>query len=113
MWFDVSTGIWIGALGGSLLGIIGGTLGAIASKLAPKGKCRGLILNTMKILIAIGILFLITGIIAFFVGQPYHVWYPLTLLGGIASFVIPFPYLQIKKMYTASELKKMYIDDMK
>ncbi len=114
-WFDGPTAGLIGGIAGSLIGVIGGGVwGTCARIWAPKGRHRKLITVSAHCFTAIGALLLITGGVAFFLGQPYHVWYPFFLLGLIMAILFPcIFYFDINKQYMASELRKMQIDDMK
>jgi len=87
-WWTAESGTWIGALGGAGLGILGGTLGGLAGALAPRGKGRRVILTSHVALLTVSALALLTGLSALGLRQPYHVWYPLTLVGGIGTLVL-------------------------
>ena len=113
MWFDASAGALIGAILGTSLGLFGGVWGAVTGVSASKGKCRRLVLNWGWIMVGAGVLFLLVAGVAFFAGQPYHVWYPFLMAGLWPTIFLPFICYAVKKAYTASELKKMSIDDLK
>lgn len=113
MWFDGTTAGWLGAILGSSIGILGGLFGAVAGTCISQGRCRWLVLGALKSMIGLGLLLLITGGVAFFTGQPYHVWYGFTLCGWILSLITPSFHIIAQEAYTASELKRMQISDMK
>lgn len=112
MWFDQLTADWMGALLGSSLGIIGVALGVLTSIHAPKGRHRSLIINTIKALIALAVPILITGIAALAMAQPYHVYYPFLLTGGLMLLIMPYFYRLVKTTYTRIELEKSSRDVM-
>jgi ABC-type dipeptide/oligopeptide/nickel transport system permease subunit len=112
MWFDLYTGILIGSIGGSAVGVFGGTLGAMAGVFSRKGKFKKFILTSMIILMILGVISLCAGVIALMSGQPYHVWYPFTILGVILPVVEIPGYIAVKKGYAQAELKKMSVDDL-
>lgn len=106
-WFAEDTMIYFGAYGGAAVGVIGGLLGAAAGVLAPQGKGRGLILNTMLVLGCLGVVSLLTGILAAVLGQPYVVYYPFLLLGLILSSVMFAVRPAVSKRYQEAEQRKV------
>jgi len=105
--FMAKRGLWREAIG-----VIGGVWGAITGVSASKGKRRGLVLNSAKVLMVLGIASLIIAGAAFFTGQPYHVWFPFLVLGAWPTVFLPFIYHGVKKVYTQAELKKMSVDEL-
>ena len=93
----------IGGTAGALLGCLGGLLGLLAAM----GKARGFVLTMTKMLIALGMLMAIAGILAVASSQPYAVWYPLVLTGGILTFVFSVNLYPIKKRYDDLEIRRM------
>ncbi len=107
-WFDpIRFGALYGGVGGGLLGALGGMLGAAAGALAPKGKGRAFILGTFTLMIAIGAGHFVVGLYALFVGQPYGIWFPLLLLGGILTTVLGVLRPVVRKRYDEVETRKM------
>lgn len=113
MWFDAGIGNMVGAIAGSLVGITGGTWGAIAGINAPKGKHRGIVINFARVLLVLGAISLLIGIIALLSSQPKHVWYPFCVIGLIVLVCLIPNYLAVKKTYAKAELKKIAADDLK
>lgn len=88
-WFDpIRFGALYGGIGGGVLGALGGIVGAIAGSLAPKGKGRSFVLGAFAVMTLIGMAHLALGLYALFTGQPYGIWYPLVLIGGILTVVM-------------------------
>ena len=107
-WFDpIRFGAFYGGIGGGLLGGLGGMLGGLAGTLAPKGKGRSFILGAFTLMLLIGIGNLVVGIYALSVGQPYGIWYPLVLIGGILTVVIGSLRPVVRKRYQEFEARKM------
>lgn len=108
-WFDANLYAWIP---GTLLGVTGGTLGALAGTLAPRGKAKALILGFHGVAIGVSAMLLIIGIVAFILGQPYGVWYGLGLPGllGITVFGALFPV--ILKRYREAEERRLAAHDL-
>jgi len=107
-WWGERTGGWIGGLGGALIGILGGLIGTLAGL----GKARRLVLGLARGLFALGLVALAAGVIALTRGQPYEVYYPLLLGGGIASVVIGGCLPGIRRRYEQIELRKMAAMDL-
>ena len=112
MWFEPHMAGWIGGIGGSVIGVLGGTFGALAGIFVRKGKFKKFILTYAIVLIVIGAASLCTGLFALITGQPYHVWYPFTLIGALLSIQMPIFFRMMKKIYIQVELNKMNIDDL-
>ncbi len=105
-WFNPNTfGALYGAIG--VGGSLGGLLGAAAGILAPRGKCRTLILGAMVVLVAIGVVQLVLGIIALTSGQPYGIWYPMLLCGVIMTFVIGGLIPVVRMRYAQAEQRRI------
>lgn len=102
-WWSLQTGIWLGALGGSLLGIFAGLLGWLGAR----GRARSLVLGGMAVMIGVGAFLLVLGIVGFALGQPYEVAYPAALLGAIAVGVGLPRFFALRKSYQEQELRKM------
>lgn len=111
IWFSESTSNIVGAIMGSGFGVLLGLLGAFAGIYGSKGKLKRLILSSAIILLFIGAIILLIGLIALLSKQPYHVWYPFVLVGGIVVFVQLPSYSFIRKRFLQIELKKMEIKD--
>lgn len=112
-WFSAETGNLVGALGGAGIGIIGGTLGALAGTLVPKGKGRNLVLRGMLTMAVFGLISLITGVIALSGGQPYHVWYPMTMLGALLAGLFGGLTPLIRKRYQEVEARRLDADALR
>jgi hypothetical protein len=101
---------WGAALAGVAAGI-GGTLfgccGALIGCLAAMGKARRFVLATTKCLIALGIILTIAGVAAVVSRQPYFIYYPLVLVGGVLTFVFSINLYPIKRRYEDQEIRRM------
>jgi hypothetical protein len=101
-WSDRTAGL-IGGIAGSLLGVLGATLGLLVSR----RRARGFVVGTTIGFGIIGAGLLIAGAVAVATSQPYAVWYPLMLLGGLLtvfSFVLR---VLASRAYTDAEMRRM------
>lgn len=94
-------------MGGGVVGGLCGVLGAAVGVLAPRGKCRTLVLGGMALFGAIGVASLITGIVLAVMGTPYAVFYPLLLMGVILPGVLTPMYFVVRKQYQEAEVRRM------
>ncbi len=106
-WFSNRTMALVGAIGGSLIGVWSGLIGFLASR----GKARGFVLGSATVLIVLGVATFAIGTIVLATGQPYAVFYPLLLLGGIIIFVYGILRRVLPKRYEAIEMQKMHAMD--
>jgi hypothetical protein len=107
IWWDTATSGLVGAIGGGFFGLFGSVVGPVMGICAPKGKAKTFVLGSLMVAGAVGVAFLIAGIVALATGQPYHVWYPLMLIGGFGS-VVPGVLLPIARLrYRQAEQRRM------
>jgi hypothetical protein len=88
-----------GGFGGGIAGAVLGLWGAATGILVGRKKARNVVVyGSLTVMIA-GLAGVAAGIAALLLGQPYPVFYPLLLLGGLAS-VLPFALLaRIRQQY--------------
>jgi len=106
IWFSESTANIIFPIIGGGLSILFGLYGTFGGIFAPKGKFKRLILSAAIAFIAIGAIMLITGLFALISKQPYHVWYPFILTGGIILPILVPNYFILKKRFSKIEVGK-------
>ncbi len=107
-WWSGATAAWIGGVGGSVIGLCGALLGVLAGT----GRGRRLVLVFVPVMIVLGIAAAAAGVIALTLGQPYAVYYPLLLGGGIVAFVFGFNYPFVIQRYRQLEFRKMHAADV-
>lgn len=86
-WNNRQAGV-LGALAGSVLGLIGALVGWLGST----GRARSFVFGTTRAIAWIGLGLLLLGVFALASGQPYAVYYPLLLVGilsAVFGFLIP------------------------
>ncbi len=107
-WFDPqSFGTYFGALGGAAVGLLGGFFGGVGAWAAQRGKWRGLMLGGMAVVGGLCALSLIAGLAGLGLGQPYGVWYPLTLIGGLGAGCFLGLRPVMRKRYAEAESRRM------
>ncbi len=108
-WWSGRSAGWIGGIGGGLIGCLGGLVGFLAGT----GRARRFVLLLTKALFVVGLVCLILGVVALFQSQPYAVYYPLLLIGGLLTILIAVRLPGIRKGYEQRELRKMDAKDVK
>lgn len=112
-WWTAQQAGWFGAIGGSTLGILGGILGTLGGFCAPRGKCKGLVFSLIGIMLSLGAVSLVAGIVAVIAGQPYHVFYPLLLLGGITTFVVGALLPVFMARYRQADMRRLEAEELR
>jgi hypothetical protein len=112
-WWTAQQGNMIGAIGGSAIGILGGLIGAAGGILAPRGIGKLLIVGTMLVVTALGVAVLGAGIVALVESQPYHVYYPLLLCGGIPALVFGSLIPVVLMAYRRAELNRLAAEELR
>jgi hypothetical protein len=108
-WFNPNVYAWIP---GTLLGVAGGLEGALVGLLAPKGKCRTLVVSVhFGILLSCGLL-LVAGLVALLTGQPYGIWYGLGFPGLLGLVIVGSLTRRIRHQYAQAELRKSVAEDL-
>jgi hypothetical protein len=101
-WSERTAGI-IGGSGGALVG----TLAAFLGYLAGRGRGRSFVVGTLTSLIVAGSVLAVLGLVALAMHQPYAVWFPLLLLGGLLVGILPARLRQYRRHYETLELRRM------
>jgi hypothetical protein len=102
-WWGDWEGGWIGGIAGSLAGLLAVLLGALVSL----GRGRRLAIGLAVLLLVAGALGLAAGGFALLRAQPYAVYYPLLLIGGILTVLMACMLPVIRRRYRVAELRRM------
>jgi len=106
-WWSEQDAGWLGGLIGGSVGILGAAFGITAGL----GKARSIIVPTAIAAFCIGVVLLLVGTIALTTGQPYHVYYPCFIIGGVLAFVMGFNLPMLKRRYEQLEFQRMQAMD--
>lgn len=106
-WWTGSVGAWIGTIVGCSLGLIGTIVGILAAS----GRGRAYMLPLLVFGSILGVVLALVGIVALANGQPYNVYYPMLLAGGLCSFFGVFGFFRVRQHYATVELRRMNAHD--
>lgn len=94
-------------LPGTVLGCALGLYGSLVGILAWQGKAKTLVIGGFWFFFGISVVMLVAGAFAFFLGQPYGVWYGLGLGGLIGTVVLGANAFTIFNAYRRAEARKL------
>jgi hypothetical protein len=112
-WWTDQQAAWIGAIGGSAIGLIGAILGTLGGICVPRGKCKGWVLGLMAFNLVAGVALLTAGIVGLTAHQPYAVWYPLVLGGGILGFVNAGLLPVVRARYREADRRRLQAEELR
>jgi len=105
-WTEQQAGLY-GAIIGSLIGIMGAVIGCLAGL----RRAKQLTLGLFGLNIVLGVIAIIIGAIAVLCRQPWHVYYPLLLVGIIDVGVLGGNLWNLLRRYRGDELRQMAAAD--
>jgi hypothetical protein len=111
-WTDQQAGFF-GGIAGGVVGVLGGIVGTVCGICAPRGKCKGLVYGLSFCMIGAGIISLIAGALAFFLHQPYAVYYPLSLFGFICTTVFGSIMPVIHRRYQEADRRRLEAEEFR
>jgi hypothetical protein len=108
VWWNDRTAGAVGGIGGSLLGVLGAGLGILMAR----GRGRVFVIGVLWGLRVVGSAGLVVGAVAVASSQPYAVWYPVTLSGGLclALGLVLMPVA--RRRYAETELRRIRAIDL-
>jgi len=86
-WWTVQEAGLLGAMGGAAIGIVGALIGTLAGAFARQGKLKPVVMALLALLTVTCAGALVAGVTAVVAKQPYHVWFPLLLMGVIGTSI--------------------------
>jgi hypothetical protein len=108
-WFDANLYAWIP---GTALGCLAGLWGALVGTLGPRGRGKPLVFGLGWLLLAASLALAVAGVVAYFSGQSYGIWYGLGLGGVIGVVVVGGLLPVVHTTYRAAEQRSMQAEDM-
>jgi hypothetical protein len=111
-WTEQSAG-WVGAIGGSANGLLGAVVGTIAGVWGPRGKGKRVVYALFAMAVVGGVAALAVGLYALAVGQPYSVWYPLVLLGGMDTLLFGVLTPVVRRVYRQAEARRLEAEELR
>lgn len=107
MWWSAEQANELGGWVGAGVGIVGGLFGSAMGLLIPRGKGRSFMIPAHVAITFAGVAMLIVGVIALAMSQPFHVYFPLLLCGGITAISLGCLLPVTLNGYRASERRRM------
>ena len=101
-WSNRTSGI-MGAMSGGVLGLLGAVIGILSSR----GKGRRATMGVLWLMLILGACCLVAGIVAVILQQPYRVYYPLLLIGILATALPAALMRTVRRRYENLELRRM------
>ena len=102
-WWSNKTGGWLGGI----LGILGGLIGTLYGFVVTRSQNTSVPFRFACSTIFVSAVMLCFGIVAFLLGQPNSVFYPLVLVGAIMTVVMTAQLPCLKRIQAARELRQM------
>lgn len=112
-WFSPEIGTYFGALAGGIGGALAGILGAVGGFLAPKGKGKSLVVGGMCFFFVFGVCSLAVGLAAVIQGQPYGIWYPFTLVGGLFAVIMGALLPVVLRSYRQADERRLRAEEFR
>jgi hypothetical protein len=88
-------------------------MGALIGFLVQTGRARSFVLGSMILLAALGVAVLAGGIAAVALKQPYGVYYPLLLGGGLSAIIFGSLIPVARHRYAETELRRITAADVR
>ena len=108
VWWNARSAGYIGGISGALIGILGALIGFLTAA----GRSQRFVMMALNAILFIGVAALAIGGIALLQAQPYAVFYPLLLLGGICTVLSLLLRKPVRQAYRNREMRKMQSMDM-
>ena len=102
-WWGERHSVWLSVIMGVSLGLIGALIGFLASR----SRASGFLLKAVTGGVMAGLIILLVGMYAILNNQPYHIFYPLCLVGIVSTVVFGINYFAVKRKLQNMELHKM------
>ncbi len=108
VWFGPSRGGLVGAVGGTGLGLVCGLIGLLIGL----GRARRVAMGLLGVVLLVGLGALGVGLLAVVREQPFQVFYPFLLLGGLGSVLAVIGFFLGRFRFRALEFARMRAKDL-
>ncbi len=113
-WTQEQAGLIGAILGGGFGGILVGALGGgLCGGLAAVGRARRFVMSYLTVLGVLAAAMLLGAAVAGIMGQPYHVWFPLLLPGGLTAVLFGVMVPAIRARYIAAEERRLAAEEFR
>ncbi len=102
-----------GAILGGGAGILGGVYGSLLGVCGPRGWAKTVVLGLNWVAVLLGLGLLGAGLVALGTGQPYGVWYPMTLSGGILCVVMGCLLPVARMVYRQADQRRLQAEEFR
>lgn len=99
-----------GVVGGVMVGAIGG---GVCGPLAAKGKARAFVQSYTMLCAALGLLIVLTGLVAAIIDQPFHVWFWLFQPGLIVLLLSLAAVVLFRRAYAQHERRRLAAEEFR
>lgn len=80
---------------------------------ARRGRARQPIMIFYWSVLGLSVVLLLLGVGVLIAGQPYHVWYPITLIGVIGTGVMGFNYWTLKRIFSEADQRRLASESLR
>lgn len=97
---------------GTLFGVVAGTYGSIAWRLARTGHRRNAVMTGGVLLVGACGGMLVGGLALLAMHRPWYVWYAWLLPGVLGCLLVPFRLSGVRRDYQAAEMRRISASDI-
>jgi hypothetical protein len=94
-------------LPGALAGVVGGTYGDLASRLARKGAARRPVMAAGALLFLISVGMLVAALVLFLAGRPYEYCWPWLVPGAVGSYALVWALWHLRRSYEGAAMLRV------
>lgn len=99
-------------LPGTLFGVVAGTYGSIASRLARIGRWRNWVMTCGVLLVGACGGMLVGGLALLAMHRPWYIWYTWLLPGALGCIVVPVCLRAARLQYQEAEMRRISASDI-